>query len=266
MPGGEFEWKPGERTLRNINLEVKRGQLVAVVGEVGSGKSSLLSALLGDIPKVSGRVTLNGSVAYCPQQAWIQNATLRNNITFGRAYNHEAYSHAIDSVELKPDISILPGGDETEIGEKGINLSGGQKQRVSLARAVYQDADIYLLDDPLSACDASTGKAIFQNCIKGTLAGKTRILVTHQLQYLRDADLVVYMKGGQFVEVGTWTELISANGEFAKMVLDHVNTEHTEPETSASASTSAATAAASPSKEVTMDSTPTTGRKPGKEV
>jgi len=141
---GEFTWKKDNTkcTLSNINIEIKRGQLVAIVGDVSCGKSSLLSALQGEMPKMNGRIELNGTVAYCPQQAWIQNASLKNNITFGLSFREGQYDRAISAAELKPDIAILPGGDETEIGEKGINLSGGQKQRVSIARAVYQDVRI----------------------------------------------------------------------------------------------------------------------------
>jgi len=122
---------------------------VAVVGQVGSGKSSILSAILGDMEKIKGNVNVNGKVAYVPQQAWIQNETLRQNILFANDYNEDYYKKVLESCALEPDLKILAAGDMTEIGEKGINLSGGQKQRVSLARAVYSNADIYLLDDPL---------------------------------------------------------------------------------------------------------------------
>ena len=141
---GEFEWEFGRNTLKKINLDIPVGKLVAIVGQVGCGKSSLLSALLGEIPKISGRVIVNGGIAYCPQQAWIQNTTLRNNVTFGKEYDPAWYDQVIKVCELQSDLDILPAGDQTEIGEKGINLSGGQKQRVSLARSVYQKADLYL--------------------------------------------------------------------------------------------------------------------------
>ncbi len=145
-----FAWTKGDTPiLKNISLQVKKRKLVAIVGRVGSGKSSLLSAFLGDMEKLKGSVNVNGSVAYVPQQAWIQNATLKQNIIFSNEYNENYYKKVIKSCALEPDLKILAAGDMTEIGEKGINLSGGQKQRVSLARAVYSDADIYLLDDPL---------------------------------------------------------------------------------------------------------------------
>jgi ATP-binding cassette subfamily C (CFTR/MRP) protein 1 len=138
--------------LRNINFSIPRGSLVAVVGSVGSGKSSLLSALVGEMKKVHGEIEFGGSVGYCPQSAWIQNATLRDNITFGLPFDEEKYRRVVKDCCLEPDLAVLPDGDLTEIGEKGINLSGGQKQRVSVARAVYYNADIVLLDDPLSVC------------------------------------------------------------------------------------------------------------------
>lgn len=156
--GGTFSWGGEEKTLKNINLSVKKANLTAVVGSVGCGKSSLISALLGEMDKTLGTVNVDGRVAFVPQQAWIQNATLLDNIIFGRPFNKELYNKVLEACALTPDIAMLPGGDQTEIGEKGINLSGGQKQRVSLARAVYSGADVFLLDDPLSAVDAHVKK------------------------------------------------------------------------------------------------------------
>ncbi|EPB77880.1 ABC transporter, ATP-binding protein [Ancylostoma ceylanicum] len=181
---GTFTWEntEGDETLKNINLSVKRGQLVAIVGKVGSGKSSLLQAILGlthlmlansgvttwiagEMNKVSGSVNVCGSIAYVPQQAWIQNLTLRDNILFNRSYDPLFYDKVVEACALRQDLVSLPAEDLTEIGEKGINLSGGQKQRVSLARAAYSHADIVLLDDPLSAVDSHVGKHIFENVI-----------------------------------------------------------------------------------------------------
>ena len=149
---GTFAWTVQEGdaskkivTLNKINLEIKRGELAAICGAVGSGKSSILASLLGDIDRIDGSVEVNGSIAYVQQNAWIQNATLMDNILFGRPYDHERYRNAIRVCELESDLKVFPAGDQTEIGEKGINLSGGQKQRVAMARAVYSDADIYLL-------------------------------------------------------------------------------------------------------------------------
>ncbi|XP_071454824.1 multidrug resistance-associated protein 1 isoform X2 [Hetaerina americana] len=225
VENGTFTWNPEEdHVLKGINLRVKKGGLLAVVGSVGSGKSSLISAILGEMEKVSGKINTKGSVAYVPQQAWIQNATLRNNITFGKEFNSSTYKHIISACALKPDFDMLPAGDQTEIGEKGINLSGGQKQRVSLARAVYNDADMYFLDDPLSAVDSHVGKHIFENVIgpQGVLNKKTRILVTHGITYLQDVDQIIVMKGGEISEHGTYKELLQKKGAFAEFLLHHL--------------------------------------------
>lgn len=150
--------------------------MIAIVGSVGCGKSSILSSLLGEMNKLKGRANVNGTLSYIPQQAWIQNATVKNNILFGRDYDQEFYNKVVSVCALTTDFNILPAGDQTEIGEKGINLSGGQKQRISLSRAVYSESDIYLLDDPLSAVDAHVGKQIFDSVIgpNGILRAKTR--------------------------------------------------------------------------------------------
>ena len=157
---------------------MKKKILNKVIGKVGSGKSSLISAILGEMHKFKGNVNVNGSVAYVPQQAWIQNATLKNNILFGNKLDETFYDKVISACALRTDLNILPAGDATEIGEKGINLSGGQKQRISLARAVYSKADIAILDDPLSAVDAHVGKHIFDSVIgpKGILRKKVFVL------------------------------------------------------------------------------------------
>jgi ATP-binding cassette, subfamily C (CFTR/MRP), member 1 len=185
---------------------MKKGSLTAVVGKVGSGKSSLVSAVLGEMEKVTGSVNTDGSLAFVPQLAWIQNATLQDNVTFGKHFNKEFYDKVILACALKADIDMLPGGDQTEIGEKGINLSGGQKQRVALARAVYSEADIYLLDDPLSAVDAHVGKHIFDNVVgpNGLLAGKSRFLVTHGVSFLPSMDEILVMLDGEISESGSY--------------------------------------------------------------
>jgi ATP-binding cassette subfamily C (CFTR/MRP) protein 1 len=169
-------WSDTEVTLKTLNFDVRKGELMAVVGQVGCGKSSLLSGTLGEMHKFKGAINVDGSIAYVPQQAWILNTTLRNNILFGKEYNEEFYNQVLIACALKPDLEILPAGDQTEIGEKGINLSGGQKQRISLARAVYSQADIYILDDPLSAVDAHVGKHIFESVIgpKGILSNQVK--------------------------------------------------------------------------------------------
>uniref|UniRef100_A0A8C7CGT6 ABC-type glutathione-S-conjugate transporter n=1 Tax=Oncorhynchus kisutch TaxID=8019 RepID=A0A8C7CGT6_ONCKI len=221
IDNGMFSWtKEGPPCLKRINVRVPQGSLVAVVGHVGSGKSSLLSAMLGETEKRSGSVSIKGSVAYVPQQAWIQNATVQDNVTFGREKQKTWYQRVLDACALLPDLEILPAGDSTEIGEKGLNLSGGQKQRVSLARAVYRKADVYLLDDPLSAVDAHVGQHIFDKVIgpKGVLRNKTRVLVTHGMSFLPQADLILVLVDGEITESGSYQELLSRHGAFADFI------------------------------------------------
>ncbi|KAM8837861.1 ATP-binding cassette sub-family C member 3 isoform 2-T2 [Spinachia spinachia] len=218
---GKFTWsKEDPPILHNINVMVPQGSLLAVVGHVGCGKSSLISALLGEVEKLEGEVSIRGSVAYVPQQAWIQNASLRDNILFGKPYNEQKYCRVLEACALTPDLEVLPGGDLTEIGEKGINLSGGQRQRVSLARALYSDTDIYLLDDPLSAVDAHVAKHIFDNLIgpEGVLKGKTRILVTHGISFLPQVDNIMVIVEGRVSEMGSYQELLKQNGAFAEFL------------------------------------------------
>uniref|UniRef100_A0A8C1FUZ7 Multidrug resistance-associated protein 1 n=1 Tax=Cyprinus carpio carpio TaxID=630221 RepID=A0A8C1FUZ7_CYPCA len=225
-------WKSGIKQM--INVRVPEGAFVAVVGHVGSGKSSLLSALLGEMQKQEGSVSIKGSVAYVPQQAWIQNATLKDNILFGREAKDSWYEKVVEACALLPDLEVLPGGDLTEIGEKGVNLSGGQKQRVSVARAVYCNCAVYLLDDPLSAVDAHVGKHIFEKVIgpQGLLQGRTRVLVTHGLSFLPQADLILVMVDGEITEMGSYTELLGRQGAFAEFLRTYASTEQEEVEES----------------------------------
>ncbi|XP_076072760.1 multidrug resistance-associated protein 1-like isoform X1 [Mytilus galloprovincialis] len=225
---GVFSWeKDSTATLKEMSIEIPDGSLVAVVGQVGCGKSSLLSAILGEMDTISGKVNVKGSMAYVAQQAWIQNTTLQNNILFGKNLNQSEYDKVLDGTALRPDLEILPGGDQTEIGEKGINLSGGQKQRVSLARAVYQDADVYLLDDPLSAVDSHVGKHIFDEVLgpNGLLRNKTRILVTHGISFLSKVDIIITLVDGKISEMGSYSDLISHAGAFAEFLKNYLNEE-----------------------------------------
>ncbi|XP_070559244.1 ATP-binding cassette sub-family C member 9-like isoform X2 [Ptychodera flava] len=214
ISGGTFSWNSdgSSPTLSNINLNVLDGSFFIVIGLVGSGKSSLLSAILGEMTTVSGTVRINRErkrVAYVPQKAWLQNATLRDNIIFGQAFDQKRYDAVIEACALQPDINILPAGDMTEIGERGINLSGGQKQRVSVARAIYSNIDIVILDDPLSALDVHVSSHLLENGIMDLLVrqGRTVMLVTHQLQSLQFAHKVVLMDDGKIVRQGDPKEI-----------------------------------------------------------
>uniref|UniRef100_A0A3P9HFG9 ATP-binding cassette, sub-family C (CFTR/MRP), member 2 n=1 Tax=Oryzias latipes TaxID=8090 RepID=A0A3P9HFG9_ORYLA len=218
---GSFSWeKDAEPLLKDVSLEIEPGRLVAVVGAVGSGKSSLLSALLGEMHCTKGFINIKGSLAFVPQQAWIQNATLRDNILFGSPHEEKRFQEVIQACALGPDLKLLAAGELTEIGEKGINLSGGQKQRVSLARAAYSQADIYLLDDPLSAVDARVGKHLFDKVIgpNGVLKNKTRILVTHGVSFLPYVDEVVVLVDGKISEIGSYNSLRASKGAFSEFL------------------------------------------------
>ena len=207
--------------LKDVNIHVSTGTLCAIVGPVGSGKSTLCSAILNEAVLGEGsNVALHGSVAYVAQTAWILNKTVRENILFGLPYDRERYEQVIDACSLRHDISILEDGDQTEIGERGITLSGGQKQRVSLARAAYSGADVLIFDDPLSALDPEVAQKVFENCINGLLAGKTRLLVTNNLQFLSECDFIVaFSKHGQIVEQGTYSDLMSdKRGEITRLL------------------------------------------------
>ncbi|XP_055089146.1 ATP-binding cassette sub-family C member 11 isoform X1 [Symphalangus syndactylus] len=204
--------------LHKINLVVSKGMMLGVCGNTGSGKSSLLSAILEEMHLLEGSVGVQGSLAYVPQQAWIVSGNIRENILMGGPYDKARYLQVLHCCSLNQDLELLPFGDMTEIGERGLNLSGGQKQRISLARAVYSDRQIYLLDDPLSAVDAHVGKHIFEECIKKTLRGKTVVLVTHQLQYLEFCDQIILLENGKICENGTHSELMQKKGKYAQLI------------------------------------------------
>ena len=216
--------KLDKEILKNLSFKVKPGSLVGIVGQVGAGKSSILSALLGEMTKTRGNINTCGEIAYVSQQAWMRNMTLKNNILFGKTLSNRLYSKVIENCALTDDLAMLPNDDQTEIGEKGINLSGGQKQRINLARAVYSNRDIYLLDDPLSAVDAHVGKHLFENVIgpKGMLNKKTRILVTHGIGFLPEMDLILVVKDGRIAEMGKYESLINQKGEFSDFILDQL--------------------------------------------
>ncbi|KAI6041615.1 ABC protein [Pisolithus marmoratus] len=209
--------------VQGVNLVIPRGCLAAIVGPIGSGKSSLLQGIIGEMRKVSGHVSVGGRVAYCSQTAWIQNATLRENVLFGQPFDEKRYWRVIELSCLLPDLELLPDGDLTEIGERGINLSGGQKQRVNIARALYFNSDIVIFDDPLSAVDAHVGKSLFEDVILGSLrsCGVTVLLVTHAIHFLSQVDYIYTMKDGKIVESGPFDELLERNGEFARLAREY---------------------------------------------
>ncbi|KAI9350761.1 hypothetical protein BDR26DRAFT_930068 [Obelidium mucronatum] len=221
---GSFKWDKDatEPILENINLAIPKGSLAAVIGRVGVGKSSLLSALLGEMQKLNGTVRVSGTVAYVSQQAWIENATVRDNILFGSEYDPVKFDAVIEACALRNDLKLLVAGDLTEIGEKGVNLSGGQKQRMALARAVYNDAEIYLLDDVLSAVDAHVDKHIFDNVIgpQGLLKDKTRVLVTHGVHHLPVCDKIIVIKDKTIEQQGGYTELMAQEAGIFRALID----------------------------------------------
>ncbi|KAK2997380.1 hypothetical protein RJ639_025805 [Escallonia herrerae] len=223
MKTGSFSWDPESETptLRDVNLEVKRGQKVAICGPVGAGKSSLLYAILGEITKTSGTVDVFGSIAYVSQSSWIQSGTIRDNILSGKPMERTKYEKAIKVCALDKDIDSFPHGELTEIGQRGLNMSGGQKQRIQLVRAVYNDADIYLLDDPFSAVDAHTAATLFNDCVMAALEEKTVILVTHQMEFLSAVDKILVIEGGQVTQSGSYTELLTAGTAFEQLVNAH---------------------------------------------
>ncbi|XP_074853849.1 ATP-binding cassette sub-family C member 8 isoform X7 [Carettochelys insculpta] len=243
ITNGFFTWTPeGSPALSNIDIRIPQGQLTMIVGQVGCGKSSLLLAALGEMQKISGNVFWNssipdsetgedvspekettvdtevrkrGSVAYASQKPWLLNATVEENITFESPFNKQRYKAVIDACSLQPDIDILPHGDQTQIGERGINLSGGQRQRISVARALYQQTNVVFLDDPFSALDIHLSDHLMQEGILKMLREdkRTIILVTHKLQYLPHADWIIAMKDGTIQREGTLKDIQNSESE-----------------------------------------------------
>ena len=210
-------WKGNDKehfsnsVLKSISLRLDRPQLVAVAGPIGAGKSSFLLSITNELPGLSGRLTITGNLSYAAQVPWIFSGTIKDNILFGNPLEAARYQEVIRVCSLKEDIEGYAEGDMTLIGERGVTLSGGQKSRISLARAVYHEADIYLLDDPLSAVDVRVGREIFDNCLRGLLKDKRILLVTHQINYIIQSDLIVVMNEGTIVSCGTHEEVVSEN-------------------------------------------------------
>ncbi|XP_011877731.1 PREDICTED: probable multidrug resistance-associated protein lethal(2)03659 [Vollenhovia emeryi] len=220
IENGSAKWLEYERedTLKNINIKVRPGELIAVVGQVGAGKSSLLNVILKELRLQEGSIQVNGKIAYASQEPWLFAGSVRQNILFGRKMDQVRYDRVTKVCQLRRDFSLLPYGDKTIVGERGISLSGGQRARINLARAVYADADIFLMDDPLSAVDAHVGKHMFEECIDKYLKGKTRILVTHQLQYLRNVGRIIVLKDGAIQAEGSYDELGSMGVDFGRLL------------------------------------------------
>ncbi|BFG16207.1 hypothetical protein CerSpe_024800 [Prunus speciosa] len=229
LDAGEYAWKTTEQDLKKPTIKVTekikimKGSKVAVCGSVGSGKSSLLLSILGEIPKISGAgAKVYGTKAYVPQSAWIQTGTIRENVLFGKEMNKGYYEYVLEICALDHDVNTWADGDLTVVGERGMNLSGGEKQRIQLARAVYSDSDVYILDDPFSAVDAHTGTHLFKKCLLQHLSMKAVIYATHQLEFLEAADLVLVIKDGQIAECGKYEDLIAdPNGELVRQMSAH---------------------------------------------
>ncbi|XP_063890892.1 ATP-binding cassette sub-family C member 4 [Helicoverpa armigera] len=207
-----------ENTLTDLSLTIKPGKIIAVIGQVGAGKSSLLHVLLKELPLLSGSVHVGGNVSYASQEPWLFAGSVRQNILFGQPMDRPRYNTVVRRCALDRDFALFPHGDKTIVGERGVSLSGGQRARISLARAVYKRADIYLLDDPLSAVDAHVGRHLFESCLIGYLRNTTRILVTHQLQFLRDVDQIIILKNGTIAAAGNFDTLSASGLDFATLL------------------------------------------------
>ncbi|KAK4429721.1 ABC transporter C family member 3 [Sesamum alatum] len=227
IEAGEFAWQNREGKKPTIKitkkLKISKGSKVAICGSVGSGKTSFLCSILGEIPRISGpSIKTYGSKAFVPQSAWIQTGTIRDNVLFGKEMNRDLYENVVEACALNHDIEMWADGDLCVVGERGLNLSGGQKQRIQMARALYSNSDIYLLDDPFSAVDAHTGAHMFKKCLMQLLCNKTVVYVTHQLEFLDASDLVLVMKDGRIVESGKYKDLISnPDGELIRQMAAH---------------------------------------------
>ncbi|KAL8871245.1 MAG: hypothetical protein Q9174_002883 [Haloplaca sp. 1 TL-2023] len=226
-----FTWDKSRNCLEGINFTARKGELSCIVGRVGAGKSSLLQAMLGDIWKIHGEVVVHGRTAYVAQQSWVMNASVKENIIFGHRWDPHFYERTINACALADDFKTLPDADRTEVGERGISLSGGQKARLTLARAVYARADVYLLDDVLSAVDQHVGRHLINQVLgpNGLLGSKTRILATNSIPVLLEADFVTLLRDGRVFEKGTYDQLMAMRGEVANLIKTANNDEEESP-------------------------------------
>lgn len=217
-----------EDTLCNVNFNVGPKQLVAIVGPVGSGKTSLLHAIMKELPVSKGTKDVVGRISYASQESWLFAGTIKQNILFGEKWNSKKYERVLQACALERDLNLLPYGDRSIVGDRGVSLSGGQKARINLARAVYKDADIYILDDPLSAVDTQVAKQLFEDCISGYLKNKCTILVTHQLQFLKSVSKICLMENGCITTTGTYEEIQNSEKDFAKLFKHQIEEEENE--------------------------------------
>ncbi|KAI0986807.1 hypothetical protein GJ496_009667 [Pomphorhynchus laevis] len=224
MRNSTLTWKNRGFSMKDLTVTIKKGSTVAVVGDVGSGKSSFIQAILGEMILISGSIHIDGTKTYVPQQSWILNTTVRENVVMHNKFNEDLYQRVMFACGLLEDIAILPNGDLTEIGERGINLSGGQKQRINLARTLYSNADIYFLDDPLSYIDYNLSKHIFEKVLSttGLLSQKTCVLVSNDLRLLPKCDNILYLQDGKIAEEGSFQQIISRNGDLAKLLKNYL--------------------------------------------
>jgi ATP-binding cassette, subfamily C (CFTR/MRP), member 1 len=234
IKSASFTWDKNQdkNVLQNINFKAAKGELTCIVGRVGAGKSSLLQSVLGDLWKINGEVVVHGRLAYVAQQSWVMNASVKENIVFGHRWDPHFYNQTVAACALTDDFKQLPDGDQTEVGERGISLSGGQKARLTLARAVYARADIYLLDDVLSAVDQHVGRHIINNVLgaNGLLSGKARILATNAITVLKEADYIYMLRDQTILEKGTYQQLVAMRGEVANIIKSAVKDEGTHAE------------------------------------
>lgn len=218
------KWSPDspEDSLCSINMKFSTQQLSAIIGPVGCGKSTLLHAILGELPVSEGNLVINGTVSYASQEPWLFTGSIKDNILFGSPLRQNKYDQVVKVCALERDLATFPYADETLVGEKALTLSGGQKARINLARAVYKEADIYMLDDVLSAVDTQVGKHIFTECINGYLKNKCRIFITHQLQFLKSVDEIFLLENGKIIAKGNYESLRSSGIDYTKKLKEQL--------------------------------------------
>lgn len=222
--------KSNDYSLLNVSINASLGELAVVIGPVGSGKTTLLHAILRELPALKGKIQINGLISYASQEPWLFMGSIRQNIIFGQPFDTKRYEEVIKVCALERDLGLLPFGDKTIAGDRGVTLSGGQRARINLARAVYKRADIYLLDDPLSAVDSHVGKHIFEQCIQRYLKDKCVVLVTHQLQYLRNCQRIYLMDSGRIEIAGTYEEIQQSGSDYSELLVE-VNSNPEDEET-----------------------------------